>query len=298
GGLEVWKRDGIIYVRGVDFMYQFKEKTGALASICYDGRELLKEPVDFEIFRAPMDNDRNVIEVWKNWGVDKAVTQIRKLEIFDERPDMLHFQAEYALAAPSLKPVVRVKSCWTICQDGQLRFSADVQVREDTQRDLKRNNDRAFFLPRFGIRLVLPEEFNQVEYFGYGPDESYQDKHHASYKSHFKSDVDSMFECYLKPQENGAHYDTEWMSLSDGYGLGLEVLGESFSFNASRYTSQEIAASAHPHQLPESHKTVLNLDYGQSGTGSNSCGPQLLPQYRMDEKHFNFELQMRPMHKF
>ena len=88
------------------------------------------------------------------------------------------------------------------------------------------------------------------------------------------------------------------MSLSDGYGLGLEVLGESFSFNASRYTSQEIAASAHPHQLPESHKTVLNLDYGQSGTGSNSCGPQLLPQYRMDEKHFNFELQMRPMHKF
>ena len=153
------------------------------------------------------------------------------------------------------------------------------------------------FLPRFGIRLVLPEQYSEVKYFGYGPDESYIDKHHACYKSLFMTSVDEMFENYLKPQENGAHYDTEWMSCTDRYGLGLEVIGEGFSFNTGRYTAHEIAASAHPHELPESHKTVLNLDYGQSGSGSNACGPELLKQYRLDQKEFTMELAMRPIQK-
>ena len=76
-----------------------------------------------------------------------------------------------------------------------------------------------------------------------------------------------------------------------------EVIGEGFSFNTGRYTAHEIAASAHPHELPESHKTVLNLDYGQSGSGSNACGPELLKQYRLDQKEFTMELAMRPIQK-
>ena len=295
--MEVWKKDGIIYVRGVNFEYKFREGSGALCGICYEGRELLREDVDFEVFRAPMDNDRRVIEVWRNWGIDRLETQLRKLEIFDERPEAIHFQAEYALAARSMKPVARVRTNWTVGTDGQLHFKAEVQVREATERDQRRDQGREMFLPRFGIRLVLPEQYSEVKYFGYGPDESYIDKHHACYKSLFMTSVDEMFENYLKPQENGAHYDTEWMSCTDRYGLGIEVIGEGFSFKTGRYTAHEIAASAHPHELPESHKTVLNLDYGQSGSGSNACGPELLKQYRLDQKEFTMELAMRPIQK-
>ena len=101
----------------------------------------------------------------------------------------------------------------------------------------------------------------------------------------------------LKPQENGAHYDTQWVSVRDSNGFGIEAAGDSFSFNASPYTPHEIAASAHPYQLPETHRTVLILDYAQSGCGSNSCGPRLLPEYQFTEKEFHFEIELLPDRK-
>lgn len=294
-GMEIWKRDGQIYVRGVNFLYRFREKNGLPCGLQYEGRELLKEDAGFEIFRAPMDNDRNVIADWRAWGVDRAELLLRKLEIFDERPDAIHFQTEYVMAAPSMRPVLQILASWSINEEGQIRLRTDVQLREETEKDLKKTKGRRFFLPRFGLRLILPAEYDQIEYFGYGPDESYVDKHHASYKSLFAAQVDGMFENYLKPQENGAHYDTEWLRCTDRYGTGLEVVGKSFSMNAARYTPQEIAAASHPHELPEAVKTVLHMDYAQSGSGSNSCGPELLPVYRLNEKQFTFELQMQPI---
>lgn len=296
-GMEIWKRDGLIYLRGKNFLYRFRESNGALCGMNYEGQELLQEEVSFEIFRAPMDNDRNVIQMWRNWGIDRAVTQIRRMEIFDERPEWIHFQIDAVMGAPSMRPILQMRAVWTICEDGQIRLSADVHVREDSERDLGRNGQQRLYLPRFGIRLILPEEFDQIEYFGYGPGESYVDKHRASYKSHFSTQVDQMFENYLKPQENGAHYDTEWMCCTNRYGMGIEAAGDGFSFNAGRYTPQELGGAQHPYELPESHKTVLQLDYAQSGSGSNSCGPQLLPKYRMDEKEFGMELQLRPVQR-
>lgn len=296
-GMDVWKRDGIIYVRGKDFLYRFRESSGAICGLNYEGRELLREDVAFEIFRAPMDNDRNIVEVWRDWGVDRAVMQLQRMEIFDERPEWIHFQLDAVIGAPSKRPVLQMKATWTVCEDGLIRLSADVHVRPDSERELKRSGNREFYLPRFGIRLILPEELDQVEYFGYGPFESYVDKHRASYKSYFVTQVDEMFQNYLKPQENGARYDTEWMCCTDRGGMGIEAAGRSFSFNAGRYTPQELSQAAHPYELPESHKTVLQLDYGQSGSGSNSCGPQLLPVYRMNQKEFVMELELRPVQR-
>lgn len=294
-GMEVWKRDGQIYVRGANFVYRFREQNGQLCGLQYEGRELLKEDATFEIFRAPMDNDRNVIWDWKAWGVDRAQPLLRKMEIFDERPDAIHFQTEYVMAAPSMRPILQISASWTVNEDGQLRLRTDVQLREETEHDLKKTQGRHFFLPRFGLRLILPKEYDQVEYFGYGPGESYVDKHQASYKSLFVTRVDDMFENYLKPQENGAHYDTEWMRCTDRQGLGLEIVGKSFSMNAMRYTPQQIASAGHLYELPKTDQTVLHFDYAQSGSGSNSCGPELLPAYRLNEQQFTWELQMQPI---
>ena len=169
-----------------------------------------------------------MIQMWRNWGIDRAVTQIRRMEIFDERPEWIHFQIDAVMGAPSMRPILQMRAVWTICEDGQIRLSADVHVREDSERDLGRNGQQRLYLPRFGIRLILPEEFDQIEYFGYGPGESYVDKHRASYKSHFSTQVDQMFENYLKPQENGAHYDTEWMCCTNRYGMGIEAAGDGF----------------------------------------------------------------------
>lgn len=100
-----------------------------------------------------------------------------------------------------------------------------------------------------------------------------------------------MFENYLVPQENGSRCGTEWAVVSDRQGMGLRFASEAgFSFNASHYTTEDLAAAGHPFELKKRKETIVNIDYKMSGVGSNSCGPELLEKYRLDEKEFTFSL--------
>jgi beta-galactosidase len=145
----------------------------------------------------------------------------------------------------------------------------------------------------------MPKGTDEVEYFGYGPYETYIDKRRASRKGRFLTTVDKMFEDYIVPQENGARYDTEWAVISDERGMGLmfQAEGGTFSFNASHYTSNDMASAAHGYMLHKLDETVVNIDYMNSGIGSNSCGPKLLEAYRLDEPEFEFNVTITPVFK-
>lgn len=122
-----------------------------------------------------------------------------------------------------------------------------------------------------------------------GPMESYVDKCQAASYGLYTTFVSLLHEDYIRPQENGSHCGCDYVTLENG-DLAFTALGEkSFSFNASRYTQEELTQKAHNYELEESGSTVLCLDYRQNGIGSNSCGPELLEQYRLDEKTFTFE---------
>lgn len=149
-------------------------------------------------------------------------------------------------------------------------------------------------LPRFGIRLFLPKELNQVDYFGIGPFESYIDKRRAGYHGCFSSDVRAMHEDYLRPQENGSHYDCDYVTIGNTDVSLTAASAVPFSFNASVYTEEELTKKAHNYELEESGYTVLCIDYRQNGIGSNSCGPELLEKYRLDETEFTFAFRLVP----
>ncbi len=293
--MEIWKHDGRIVRSFRGFRYVFGEYTGLPEGISIDGRELLAGPASLEVFRAPMDNDRVIRKHWEYYGIDKARPVLRKIRIFDDRPGSITFHTEHTIAAPACLPVAWVRSDWSVRNDGTLELFQKVDVRHETDHERGMTGGWEMFLPRYGVRMTLDKALDQVEYYGYGPGESYRDKHRASYKSRFAAKASRMFENYLKPQENGAHYDTEWLRITDSVGCGLEVRGESFSFGISPYTPHELAEAGHPHELPPVKKYELALDYAQSGCGSNSCGPELLPQYRLSEKEFMFHLVMRPV---
>ncbi|MCI8437109.1 MAG: beta-galactosidase, partial [Lawsonibacter sp.] len=124
------------------------------------------------------------------------------------------------------------------------------------------------------------------------PWESYRDKHRASWHGLFQSPVAQLHQDYLRPQENGSHFDCGYVTVQGG-GLKLTAVSETaFSFNASLYTQEELTQKAHNYELELSGSTVLCLDYAQNGIGSNSCGPELLPQYRLDRKEFRFRLRL------
>ncbi len=130
-----------------------------------------------------------------------------------------------------------------------------------------------------------------------GPQESYRDKHQAAGHGLYRSKVCDLHEDYIKPQENGSHFDCDYVEVTDGQ-AGLAVAAEqAFSFNASKYTQEELERAAHNYELEGSDSTVLCIDYALNGIGSNSCGPVVSDAYRFQEDAFTFEFTMVPFGK-
>jgi beta-galactosidase len=168
---------------------------------------------------------------------------------------------------PVFEPAVTGQVTWTIRPGGEIEVKAEI-----------RRNPVLPALPRFGLRLFLPESLRQVEYFGFGPYESYIDKRRASFRHLYRADLAAMHENYLKPQENGSHYGCTHLEIRDALG-GLRVRGESFCFNASEYTQEELTRKAHSFELEKCGAAVLCVDAFQTGIGSASCGPSLAEAY-------------------
>ena len=137
-----------------------------------------------------------------------------------------------------------------------------------------------------------------MTYFGYGPMESYPDKRLAARVGHFGSSVTENFEHYIRPQENSSHFGTRFAAVGTLQGLGLHFAclgeGREFSFNASHYTAEQLTATAHDYELEPLAETIVNIDFYMSGSGSNSCGPSLAPEWRVSDKQLHGEVKITP----
>ena len=174
----------------------------------------------------------------------------------------------------------------TVFPDGRIRL--DVQAVRDPEIET---------LPRIGLRLFLPGSMKQAAWFGMGPWETYIDKHHAGYHGVFRSSVAELQEDYIRPQENGSHYDCDYvvvkspeLALTVGTGNPLQT----FSFNASVYTQEELETKKHNYELEPCGSTVLCLDHKLAGIGSKSCGPDLSEKYRVCDDIFRFSFLLKP----
>ncbi len=279
---EIGEDDRSITVSAAEFCYTYDKYTGLFTEMVYGNRPLLERPMEYNIWRAPVDNDRQIREEWERAGYDRAVTRAYETCI---RADEEKAQIETVLSvsAVHLQRILNIRACWTIWPDGTI----DAAIRGE-------KNPTLPFLPRFGLRLFLPKAMDRVTYCGIGPVESYIDKKWAGYHGVFDTDVRAMHEDYIRPQENGSHYDCDYVVLESGK-AALTIAGrETFSFNASVYTQEELAEKAHNHELVESPCTVLCVDYRQSGMGSGSCGPELGTEYRLTGEGMDFRIRLKP----
>ncbi len=260
--------------------FRFSKLEGSFFSLKVRGKEYLEKPAEYNIWRAPTDNDRNVKLEWKKAGFDRAKVRVYQTEVksFGEYATV---KCLLALEPVFLQKIMMIKAQYTVQNDGTVK--ADIRALKDP---------RFPFLPRFGVRLFLPNSFSDVTYFGFGPDESYADKHRACGLGLFRSTVDGLFTDYIRPQENGSHCSCSFVCLS-GKGGKISAEGKDFSFNASRYTQEELEKKAHNFELKPCGSTVLCLDSAQSGIGSNSCGPVLNPKYRLSAEALSFRFTLK-----
>lgn len=273
--------------------YTIDRATGAIVSIIDNGTELLCTPILPNIWRAPTDNDRNVKNEWFAQGFDRMVVNCRSVTVEKNTDEEIVIAAHLAMGAPAKRLAFTIMATYTF------RPGNGVVVMWDTKTGSPDSVDpnpwyKKTFLPRFGMRLTMPEGYENMTYFGYGPMESYVDKRLAARLSAFSSTVNENFEHYVRPQENGSHYGCRYAAVTTYTGQGLFFFGDNMSFQASHFTPEQLTTTAHDYELKPMRETVVTLDYKQSGIGSNSCGPTLGEEYQMREADFTFRFRILP----
>ena len=280
--LQVNENDTQIHIKGREFAYTIDKRTALFTEMKFAGREYLNHPMELNIWRAPTDNDMYIKSEWKKAHYDKAYTRAYTTEVVQGKHGV-KITSHASVVAETVQKILDVTITWKIDASGKI--DADIEATKDGEFP---------DLPRFGVRMFLDKKLSDARYFGMGPQESYRDKHQAASHGLYRANVRDLHEDYIRPQENGSHYDCGYVELNNSrYGI-VASAEKAFSFNASYYTQEELEKKTHNYELIESDSVVFCVDYALNGIGSNSCGPVVLDQYRFDDVLFRFQFTLIP----
>ncbi len=230
------------------------DEAGRIVSL---GDVRFKKRIGINIERAYIDNDRFINE-WRRYEHVKQVA----------------FKTE--TAKNSVKVVgAMVKNCLAPILEYDIEykfFDNGVDITLDYKAA-----DYVSYLPRIGFEFALPKSQGAFEYTGYGPYESYVDKHRASDYGTYRSTAKKEYFPWIKPQETGSHYATTRLTLGNGIKITAD---KPFSFSVLPYSTEQIRSAAHDFELPASDGVYVNIDAAMSGVGTASCGPELREEYR------------------
>jgi beta-galactosidase len=281
---EVTETGTDLVIEGSKFTYTLDTLSGRFTSLVKNGREILTKPVDFNLWRAPTDNDTPIMERWKFERLDHTVTRAYSVD-WENTADAVVVRIRQSVAAMSVQPILRIEAICSIYPDGSIRM------------EIAAEKDREFLtLPRIGLRLFLDPALGEVTYYGIGPHESYIDKCRSGKHGIYHSSVADLHEDYIRPQENGSHTGCDYVRL-EGDGLAFTAATgdeNTFSFNASVYTQEELETKRHNYELTPCGSTVLCIDHKMAGIGSKSGGPDLSKEYRVDADTYHFSFLLRP----
>ncbi|MHB9031516.1 MAG: beta-galactosidase, LacZ type [Anaerolineae bacterium] len=281
----------MLKVQGDSWQVSWDTASGALTSWLVNGQELLLAGPRLAAWRAPTDNDNNL------WGDQKAALRWRQagLDRLVESPvavaqqqisaNQVSLQVRTRAAAPGIEAGFDCTYLYTLYASGDLLIEMQVIPSSSLPP-----------LPRIGLRLELPGEYEQVSWLGRGPHETYWDRKQGAWYGVFADTVNGMYTPYVKPQENGNRTDVRWVALTNPSGVGLLAAGQpELQFSALHFAPEDLAAANHWHELTARPQVILHLDHLHAGLGTASCGPGTLPQYRIWPREFRWRLRLRPL---
>ena len=238
---------------------EFDPVSGALVRL---GGVVFDEPPRVDLWRAPTDNDEpEFAATWRAHGLDR-LTQ-RTLSV---REDATGLVVRTRLAAATTDEALLATYRWTAVGYG---LELTVEFAPDRHWD--------FPLPRLGLRFAVPLASDRVEWFGRGPGEAYPDSRLAARVGRFSRTVAELQTPYVRPQENGNRTETRWAEVA---GLRLEGRPH-FEFTVRPWSPEALTAARHVTDLVPSNRLWVNADLALNGLGTASCGPGVLPAYRL-----------------
>jgi beta-galactosidase len=295
-------RVGRIMVAGPDFGMEISGTTGEILAFAFQGAELIRTGPQPNFWRAPTDNDyggqwQEKLGMWKDAGPGIVMETVDVVRL---APNAVEVRARGTLP---IDEGAGFQIVYTIFGNGDVVVESTLTAGDG---DLPR-------MPRFGMRMELPPEFDHLQWFGRGPYESYWDRKAGTPVMTFEGLVSDQFHPYVRPQETGNKTDVRWMTFrraSDGLGLMVlaaggegESLGEDpyLSMSALHYTQEDLddgpeKDQRHAGELRERDLVAVDVDFRQMGVGGiTSWGPTALPQYSLPYEDYSYRFILRPI---
>jgi beta-galactosidase/evolved beta-galactosidase subunit alpha len=294
------EQDAKTSIVGRDFALSMCAKSNTITGWRSAGAELLvtaRAGVNLSprlsLWRAPTDNDRvgSAGKFWRDAGLDRLQhrTISAAAKSIDKRTAALEI---VSVVAPPVNPLkFDTRYHYTVFGDGSILVDVDV-----TPGGLP-GGPRPETLPRIGLELNLPTEFDRASWLGLGPGEAYRDTKEAQRFGLWKSGIDGLHTPYLRPQENGNRTSVRWVAVTNQRGQGFIAAGApTLNFTLQRYSVSTLDAATHRHKLKPDGFNSLHLDWQHNGIGSGSCGPWPWPVHRLEckETRMRFVLVPKP----
>ncbi|WP_181304548.1 glycoside hydrolase family 2 TIM barrel-domain containing protein [Rufibacter sp. XAAS-G3-1] len=270
---------------------RFNKKTGFLEQYQMGDLDLLQEghALRPNFWRAPTDNDmgaqahlkhKSWKKVTENPGTPTFLAKVEK--------DVATVSASYHLQeVPAILQVV-----YSVNAAGELLVKQELQPSP---------NSKAELLPKFGMKLVLPQGFEALEYYGRGPHENYQDRNYSAHVGIYHQSVGQQFHPYVRPQETGNKTDIRWFRITNGSGRGIQVQSDQLlSMSALHFFDGDLddgdaKDQRHSGELKPRKETQLNIDYKQMGVaGINSWRDLALPPYLLPFQKYSYSYKISP----
>jgi beta-galactosidase/evolved beta-galactosidase subunit alpha len=279
-----------LYISGDDFELVFDHIYGKITAWTANGLDMLTQGPQLDLWRAPTDNDirQEAIE-WRKAGLHWLQNHVRSVEWQRAANDTsITITVHTRIAPPILTWSIATVFTYTIYSNGEITIDVAGTPHGHTPRTL----------PRIGLSMTIPSDFEQVTWYGRGPGESYRDTKQANKIGVYTKSVDELFTNYEFPQENGNRSDVRWVVLTNRQGAGLRAsVSPQFNFSAHHYTTEDLDKATHPYELHRLDDIILHLDYEQHGIGSASCGPIPWSQHRLHPHAFTFKVTLKPFNR-
>ncbi len=268
-----------------DVTARVDRNTGELVSYRVKNVEMLQQPMMPNTWRVPNDNQyRNgFVEryaVWRDAAEKRRVRSVTARQL-----DAHQVQVVAKMEMPKGKADYTVT--YTLHGDG----AVDIHVA------FKPLSDGLHALPRLGSKLAVPASFDQITWYGRGPQETYWDRKTGAKIGMYQNTVDQMVHPYIRPQQNGNRTDVRWLTVMNSDGMGFRIVGDPvLEFTVRPYSMEDLASASHPFALPRREFNQLLLDYKQMGVGGDdSWGARVHEEYTIPARPYSYHLRFEPI---
>jgi beta-galactosidase len=285
-GFAYTNTDDAVNIVGKDFTLKFDKKAGVISSYQLNGKELLTSPLIPNFWRAETDNDRlcgtaRRLRIWEKAAASRQVKSVLVEKITDVA---VKITAELDL--PTVKGTYT--TVYIIDNNAAISVSNVLKIGKGAPE-----------LVRMGMTMKVPDEYDNMSWFGRGPFENYEDKKTSAAVSIYNASVQKEYFSYPQPQESGNKTEVRWMQLTNAMGNGIKIMGKQLlNVSAVPYAQEVVQTARHSFDLQPTGLVNVNIDLKQMGVGGDdswTSNGEPHPEFMLKEIMYQYAFDIIPI---